>query len=142
MTLRMHKAQWNMKGKKPAMKQFTCEDCGEDFWRVAQMAKFCDACRRERVLENKARQRERYVPYKSEGHRNDKNFKVTVECDPDPIAGFSAGARLSEYEVEQMLKLSCFTPGTVLWDETHQCRWQVAQEARGQRRIKLPAQAH
>lgn len=137
--LRTHNPRWNMKGKKPTLKQFTCEDCGEDFWRPANLAKFCDACRKLRAEETRERAEMNRVRPKVGGHRNDSQFRMIVEVDPDPRGGFSVGARLSEYEVEQMLKLKTFTPGTVLRDETRACHWYVVQDKRGQWRKKLGA---
>lgn len=130
------KAQWNMKGKKPTLKQFVCEDCGEDFWRAANVAKYCDVCREERMAENKARSAQRRVKAHSNGRSNYESLGFVVRHDPDAVSGFGAGARLGEYDVKMMLKFGYFTVGTLLFEEKHTRTWQVW-KVRGKQTLML-----
>jgi len=58
-----------------------------------------------------------------------------IITDPDPIAGFSAGAMITKEEHKNMLRFNCYTPGTILRGSEGKL-WCVAQGAVMQRLVK------
>ena len=58
-----------------------------------------------------------------------------IITDPDPIAGFSAGAMITKEEHKNMLRFNCYTPGTILRGSGGKL-WCVAQGAVMQRLVE------
>ena len=83
--------------------QHRCQICGcifEDNYRGN--AQYCKPCKKIANRDNKRRYDARsYGSY-------------WVLYDPDPVAGFTKGMKVSREENVNMLRMSCFTPGTLL----------------------------
>lgn len=91
--------------------QRQCKICGcyFDVAGVTSPAKYCPDCKKIANRDNKRRYDARsYGSY-------------WVLYDPDPIAGFCKGMKVSREENINMLRMSCFTPGTLLRSDDGIC---------------------
>jgi hypothetical protein len=89
--------------------QRQCKICGcyFDVAGVTSPAKYCKPCKPIANRDSKRRSRLRSLDGRSYG-------SYWVLYDPDPIAGFCKGMKVSREENVNMLRMSCFTPGTLL----------------------------
>ena len=83
--------------------QHKCQVCGCEFTNNApNETRYCRKCKKVAARDTKRRYDARtYGSY-------------WVLYDPDPVAGFHKGMKVSREENINMLRMSCFTPGTLL----------------------------
>jgi hypothetical protein len=67
--------------------------------------------------------------------RNPAGYKVLY--DPDPIAGFSKGATITKEQHIEMLRMNCYTPGTIIKGADGKI-WRVIQHVKNQGLKRCP----